>query len=327
MTTPHHHRDDREPWLAHDAAVGRVVFVAPRRGDRPSDAGLATHGGGCPFCVGNEALTPPAVLRTPADPDAAWRARIVPNRYPVVADAPAARGGPRPARGVHDVVIESAAHVTTVGGLDPADWREVWRLCQVRLAELARREDLAWSTIFKNSGRLAGASLEHLHSQIVALDVVPPLVETELAAAALAPDPFTAVVAAARADDRVVAEAGGLVALVPPAPRQPFETWILPGTPEPFFHATTAARVAAVADLTRWFVTRLAAVAPGTDYNWWLHQLPHGRAAVRPEVAARWHWHLEIVPRHGQLAGFELGTGCHITTVSPRDSARLLRSD
>jgi UDPglucose--hexose-1-phosphate uridylyltransferase len=47
---------------------------------------------------------------------------------------------------------------------------------------------------------------------------------------------------------------------------------------------------------------------------------------VHPEVAARWHWHLEIVPRHGQLAGFELGTGCHITTVSPRDSARLLRS-
>ncbi|MFM8703014.1 MAG: hypothetical protein ACKOHG_03960 [Planctomycetia bacterium] len=42
-------------------------------------------------------------------------------------------------------------------------------------------------------------------------------------------------------------------------------------------------------------------------------------------IPARWHWHLEILPRINGLAGFELGAGCHITTVSPRDSARLLR--
>jgi UDPglucose--hexose-1-phosphate uridylyltransferase len=333
MTTPHHHAS-RDPRLAHDATLGRTVFVAPRRGDRPSDAELAAHGGGCPFCVGNESLTPPAVLRVPAESSAAWRARIVPNRYPVVADA-AWSGGTdpadgRPARGVHDVVIESAAHLTSVAALEPAAWREVWDLCRGRLAMLADRDDLAWSTIFKNSGPLAGASLEHLHSQIVALDFVPPFIAAELATltspATTAAD-FPTVIAAARADERVVAETAGVVALVPPAPRQPFETWILPMEADPFFHATTPARVAALAELTHWFVGRLAAVAPGTDYNWWLHQLPHGRAAVRPEVAAAWHWHLEIVPRHGQFAGFELGTGCHITTVPPQESARLLRGD
>jgi UDPglucose--hexose-1-phosphate uridylyltransferase len=325
-----HHDASREPSLAHDAALGRIVFVAPRRGERPSDAELAAHGGGCPFCVGNESLTPPAVLQVPAGPARSWRGRIVPNRYPVVEDAsPAGDPGPpgrRTARGVHDVVIESAAHLTTVAAVEPERWREIWQLCHARLAMLAERDDLVWSTIFKNSGPLAGASLEHLHSQIVALDFVPPFLESELALLTTAADHFAALIDSARIDERIVAETDGLVALVPPAPRQPFETWIIPAAADPFFHATTPARVAALAALTHWFVSRLAAIAPGTDYNWWLHQLPHRRGSVRPDVAAAWHWHLEIVPRHGQLAGFELGTGCHITTVAPRESARLLRS-
>ena len=326
-----HHDASREPRLEHDAALGRVVFIAPRRGERPSDAELAAHGGGCPFCVGNESLTPPTVLRVPAEPTAPWRGRIVPNRFPVVADPSLPRVAEPPnigtARGVHDVVIESSAHLTTVAALEPDRWQEIWQLCRMRLAMLADRADLVWSTVFKNSGPLAGASLEHLHSQIVALDFVPPFLASELAVMETMADHFSAVIAAARADGRIVAEVEDVVALVPPAARQPFETWILPVEPDPFFHATTPSRVAALATLTHWFVRRLAALAPGTDYNWWLHQLPHARTAVRAATAARWHWHLEIVPRHGQLAGFELGTGCHITTVPPREAARLLRSE
>ena len=109
---------------------------------------------------------------------------------------------------------------------------------------------------------------------------------------------------------------------MPTAPRQPLETWILPTAPEPFFHATSPDQVAALADLTRWFVARLAALAPSADYNWWLHQLPFvGHEAV----ARRWHWHLEILPRITPLAGFELATGCHISVMTPQDAARRLR--
>ena len=315
------------PRLHHDPLAARHVFVAPQRGQRPDDADLMAAGGDprawCPFCAGNEARTPPDILRVPADPGLPWRARIVANGYPVVmhhADT-AAAAATRPAHGVHDVVIESAAHERSILALDADAWRDVWRMCQRRLADLARRDDLAWATVFKNSGPRAGASLEHLHSQLIALDFVPPQMVAELAAARSVADPFGSLVAAARAEGRVVAERGGVVALVPPAPRQPFETWLVPTAAAAFFHAAPAEHVAAVADLTRWFVERLERLAPQADYNWWLHQAPHDIAAAPPT----WRWHLEIMPRLTHLAGFELGTGCHITTLAAPEAARRLR--
>ncbi|MFM7107079.1 MAG: DUF4921 family protein [Planctomycetaceae bacterium] len=321
--------DPLAPRVHHEPLADRRVFVAPGRAHRPDDAALGAEAGDprtwCPFCAGNESRTPTASLRVPADESLPWRARIVPNRYPVAVDVggvPDDAVACRAAHGVHDVVVESAAHERSVLDVAPDAWRDVWDLVRRRLADLSGRGDLAWAGVFKNSGPLAGASLEHLHSQLVGLDLVPPAVAAELAAAAAASDPFGDLLAAARREGRIVREAGNLVALVPNAPRQPLETWVVPTDAEAFFHATRPGRVAALADLTRWFVARLAALAPDADYNWWLHQFPF---RGHESLAARWRWHLEILPRITPLAGFELATGCHISVMAPRDAARLLR--
>lgn len=319
------------PQLHHDPLTARTVFVAPGRAHRPNELGGATIR--CPFCAGNESLTPPDLLRTPRSSTEPWRARIVPNRFPIVTDIPSGppaeiipTEGPRPAPGVHEVVIESPSHVRSILAIDPADWRDVWELCRERLAILADEGGLTWATIFKNSGSRAGASLEHVHSQLVALDFVPPAIQAELTAAGRADDPFGDMLRLAEEEHRVVEVVGDLVALVPPAPRQPFETWILPRTSEPYFHATTSDRVAALAVLTQSLIRRLHKLLPEADYNWWLHQPPYARdMASRSGFHTRWHWHLEIMPRINGLAGFELGAGCHITTAIPQDSARRLR--
>ena len=321
------------PYLHHDPLTSRTVFVAPGRAQRPNELEGATIR--CPFCAGNESLTPPDLLRTPGSLAEPWRARIVPNRYPIVTAAAIGRPAdanqtvaPRPAHGVHEVVIESPAHVRSILAIEPADWRDVWEMCRERLATLADQGGLTWATVFKNSGVRAGASLEHVHSQLVAVDFVPPALEAELIAADRSADPFGDLVRTAETEDRIVDEAGDLVAIVPPAPRQPFETWILPREPDHYFHATTSDRVAALADLTRSLVGRLDRLLPQADYNWWLHQPPFTRHPVcgpSLPVPARWHWHLEIMPRINGLAGFELGAGCHITTARPQESARLLR--
>ena len=65
----------------------------------------------------------------------------------------------------------------------------------------------------------------------------------------------------------------------------------------------------------------LAELTEGGNYNWRLHQAPSEDHAA----ATGWHPHLEIMPRLTQLAGFELGTGCHITTMPPHEAAKLLR--
>jgi UDPglucose--hexose-1-phosphate uridylyltransferase len=329
--------DPDDPRLHHDPVSGRTVFVAPRRAarphdaDRPDDATTASRDW-CPFCAGNEHRTPPAWLRAPADAAEPWRSRIVPNLYPFAIEDPHAVAAgvgqvplpPRPAHGVHDVVIESATHERTVTAVTADAWCEVWELCRQRLEMLASRSDLAWATIFKNSGPRAGASLEHLHSQLVALDFVPAVMQAEMAALDRSPGLFADAITAADRVGRVVAERADVVLLVPDAPRQPFEAWILPRSPEPFFHATTPARVAAVAELTQFYVTQLERLVPGSHFNWWLHQLPFGSRTAAAAHAA-WHWHLEILPRLSSFAGFELATGCHITPLSPDESAARLR--
>jgi UDPglucose--hexose-1-phosphate uridylyltransferase len=331
MRSPRH--PSRDPQVRHDQGTGRSVFVAPGRDERPGDAALAAaHGTAdatawCPFCAGNEARTPPDVLRAPADPAGAWQARIVPNQFPFVAAAGpggTADAASVPAHGVHDVVVESPRHDTSILAIDAAGWRAAWELVRRRLAELASRKDLAWGTVFKNSGPRAGASLEHVHSQLVAIDFVPGAVRAELEAAGQQADPFADLLAAARSSGRIVIEAGGLVALVPPAPRQPCEIWLMPAAREPFFHATASATAIALADLTRDLVGRLARALPGVDYNWWLHEAAwrDGEFAAATE---RWHWHLEIVPRATELAGFELATGCHITPLPAAEAAARLR--
>jgi len=325
----------QEPRRHHDPLTARTVFVAPKRAGRPIEADAASQPtarlADCPFCAGNEALTPPDVLRMPPAAAGRWQARIIPNRYPVVEDVLNKHGAGQstahscPAHGVHDVVIEAADHVRSILAVDPAHWRDVWELCRQRLAALADRSDLAWGTVFKNSGPRAGASLEHLHSQLIALDFVPPVIEAELAAAGRAADAFGDIVRAAEAGGRVVAEQDDLVAFVPHAIRQPYETWIMPRSPEAWFHATSPARVAALAALTQLLIGRLDRIVPGADYNWWLHQAPFAAHSGGHSPPANWHWHLEILPRLASFAGFELGTGCHITVATPADSARLLR--
>ena len=203
--------------------------------------------------------------------------------------------------------------------------RDVWALCQRRLAMAADREGVAWATVFKNSGARAGASLEHVHSQIVGLDVVPPAIRVETAGIRRDPDTFSRLIETARVAGRIIAERDGVVMLVPPAPRQPFETWLITAFPEAHVHTLSTSRVAAVADLTQDLIRRLERVAPGCHYNWWLHQAPFTSVGSSATGIENWHWHLEIVPRLSPFAGFELGTGCHITTMSPAESARRLR--
>lgn len=327
---------DIVPRLCVDPLTERPVFVAPQRGGKPDDRGLAAAAadGGpeawCPFCAGHEDRTPPAVGRQPLDEALPWRARIVPNRYPItcgvagVPQATAVSAAGRPAAGVHEVVIESPRHERSILAVPPDDWRGVWEMCRRRLEMLAG-SGLAWATVFKNSGPRAGASLEHVHSQLVALDMVPPSIVRELECLASGGDPFAILLASARREGRVVAEVGELVAIVPPAPRQPYETWLVTREPVRHLHASPPAVMADLAVLTREMVVRLERLAPGCHYNWWLHQAPYVHAASPAATADRWHWHLEILPRLTELAGFELGTGCHIATVSAVESARRLR--
>src|SRR5690242_6975104 len=106
------------PELRRDPILDRWVVVAPERADRPTallrGPPEEDHAEGCPFCPGNEAMTPPELLSL-RDANG-WYLRDVPNRYPALrsevqlARRAAGLYDQMAGVGAHEVLIETAEH-------------------------------------------------------------------------------------------------------------------------------------------------------------------------------------------------------------------------
>jgi UDPglucose--hexose-1-phosphate uridylyltransferase len=330
--------------LRQDPLGGGWVAITAGRAARP-EAFLADEGPvrgplGCPFCRGNEHLTPPEVWadREPGSgPDRpGWRVRVVPNKFPAFAGPPRSTGAPpwgspdpsaaspqrngglyrtAPTAGVHEVVVHNPDHVATLADLpEPAVARVVaaWR---ARLAAHADRRFGAVIVIV-NQGRTAGASLEHPHSQVFATADRPERVAAELDRLAGDGCAACAMVAAERDGQRVVERAAGLLTVCPWASSVPFEALLLPERHQARLQEDGDAAIAAA---LRGVLGRLrgAAGASAAPYNLVLHTAPPG--------VDDFHWHLHLLPRLTTFGGFELGTGIVINVVDPDHAAAALR--
>ena len=150
----------------HDPVTGQWVIIARNRGERPDEFAETIWervSGDCPFCAGREAETPPEVARYQLRRGQRWQVRIVPNKYPAVTtSAPPLEASlslqAHSGFGVHEVVIESPEHVTSLTELTADAVTLVFRAYADRLAALRARGDLAYGVVFKNVGASAGAS-------------------------------------------------------------------------------------------------------------------------------------------------------------------------
>lgn len=328
------------PELRRDPLLGRWVIIATERAFRPSDipqgAPAAPNGGYCPFCPGHEAATPPEVLAyrpaggAPNGPG--WNLRVVPNRYPaLMVEGDLDREGLGPydrmnGIGAHEVIIESPLHEPDLGDLTAEQVEAVLWAYRDRIQDLRRDLRLRYILVFKNQGRRAGATLEHGHSQLIALPIVPRQVEDELAGAlkhyqAKERCLFCDIVAHERREGvRVVAENADAIAIAPWAARSPFETWILPKRHHSHFEELPRPQARGVAEILRQTVHRLDLALERAPYNFMLHTAP-----LREQPMPHFHWHIEIVPALAQVAGFEWGSGFHINPTPPEEAAAFLR--
>lgn len=323
------------PEIRKDPLTGRPVIVAAERAKRPQPSG-ASHGSPCPFCAGNEAMTPPEVFayRDPGSlPDApGWSVRVVPNKYPALVDERVGSSSRRgvyesmPGLGVHEVIIESPQHVVNAAELSEKQLAAVLRGYRERM--LALRKDGRWRSvlIYKNQGAPAGATLEHVHSQIVALPEVPELIRAEVDGAknyyeAEGRCLYCELVRRESAGaSRLVAENEQWIVFCPFAARFPFESWIMPKAHAPFFEQTSDGDLAGLARCLRDTLARLERVLDNRSFNYIIHSHPAGDSA-----AVSYHWHIEILPKLIHAAGFEWGSGMFINPLAPEEAAGLLR--
>jgi UDPglucose--hexose-1-phosphate uridylyltransferase len=320
--------------LRQDPLGGGWVAITAGRAARPeaflADEGPARGPLGCPFCPGNEHLTPPEVWadREPGtSPDGpGWRVRVVPNKFPAFAGgvrpgagAPSRNGGlyrAAPTAGLHEVVVHSPDHAATLADLPEPAVARVLAAWRRRLAA-HRGGPFGAVVVIVNQGRTAGASLEHPHSQLFATARRPERVQAELDRLAGDGCAACAMVAAERDGPRVVERAGGLLTLCPWASSAAFEALLLPERHQARLEQADDDHALAAA--LRGLLGRLKVAArTRAPYNLVLHTAPPG--------VEEFHWHLHLLPRLTTFGGFELGTGIVINVVDPDRAAEALRA-
>ena len=261
-----------------------------------------------------------------------WKVRVVPNRYPALMiegelDREAAGIYDRMnGVGAHEVVIETPEHSRDLSELTDAEVTEVLFAFKARVLDLRNDQRFRYILIFKNHGSAAGATLEHTHSQLIALPVTPRQVADEIDGARRHHEHrerciYCDIVGQERKDrSRVVHENEEFVVFEPWAPRSPFETWIVPRRHESNFEAEPKERLALAAQALRTTLAKLMAGLGRPAYNFMIHTNP-----LRDASSASYHWHIEVVPALTQVAGFEWGSGFHINPVPPEEAAEFLR--
>ena len=328
------------PELRKDPITGRWVIISSERGKRPADfqdQRGKKRGGFCPFCGGNERTTPNEVLAyrapgasTPNGPG--WRVRVVPNKFPALQiEGNLNKQGEgifdkMNGIGAHEVIIESPDHNATLATLPLQAIEEVLWAFRDRMDDLKRDTRFQYALIFKNEGISAGATLEHTHSQLIALPIVPIHVQEELDACRRHYNLkerciFCDMVAQERGDGRrIVAENDEFLAFAPFASRFPFETWLLPKRHESHYEEGDAGRHGQLAQILKVSLTRVGRALNFPPYNFVLHTSPTNQVGIE-----HYHWHFEIMPKLTKVAGFEWGTGFHINPTPPEEAAEYLR--
>jgi UDPglucose--hexose-1-phosphate uridylyltransferase len=317
------------------------VIISTDRQKRPNDFRLERaailgreH---CPFCPGHEKMTPPEVLsyrQNGSPPNTpGWEVRVVPNKFPALqVEGMLDREGEgmfdrMNGIGAHEVIIETPDHDRGLAAMSEAEIERVLWAFRERMLDLKQDHRLRYILVFKNQGAEAGATLEHPHSQLIALPIVPDFVREEIEGARRHFEVkercvFCDIIHQDLADGRrVIQENADIIALAPYAPRFAFETWLLPKRHGARFEEAAKHEYESLARLLKAVLQRLDRALETPPYNLIVHTSPFSE-----NVPDQYHWHIEIMPKLTRVAGFEWGTGFYINPTSPEEAAKVLRA-
>lgn len=290
--------------------TGQKTVLAPRRAERPyyfRDASVVPP---CPFCPGHEDMSEESVDTIMKD--GRWQVRSVPNKYPVLSGEEAA---------LHEVIIETPDHALSLHQMTTEDASLVIEMYRRRLDALLSLPETRYVQIFKNHGRMGGASIPHAHTQVIALPYVPPLVEKmasrmEKSACVLC----NSLNNASLLKERLIYETDRFIAFFAYAPRYAYEVWMMPKAHQASISLLSEEEASAFGAFYLEVFARLSSVL-GYDFphNFWFYNAPKGSSSF--------HWYGVLCPRLSQYAGFELSTGTAISVTTPEEAAKNVRKN
>ncbi|MGB3341683.1 MAG: galactose-1-phosphate uridylyltransferase [bacterium] len=305
----------------------------------------ATQKVDCPFCEGQENRTPGEIyaVRTGTEPNTpGWKVRVVPNIKPILkVEGDLKKTGIGvydmvSGVGANEVIIESPQHMRHFFDLSEEQIELVFDTYRTRIEDLHCDTRLRYILIFKNHGRLAGAStINHPHSDLIALPATPIWVKQKLNGAreyygykerCLFCDIIQQEIEMA---DRLIFQSQHFVVLSPYASRFPFELLILPKRHAFSYKMILKEEIKDLAALSKKILRLMYDTLGEHPYNLFLNDCPNllPQSNYWETIKEDYHWHIEVTPRIYRSTGFEIGTGFHINRFSPEKAASALRKN
>jgi UDPglucose--hexose-1-phosphate uridylyltransferase len=302
---------------------------------------IVNNKGFCPFCPGNEHLTPPNI-REIRDREGAWLSRCFPAANPVfvieVDENKRAEGfyDKMGNLGAHEIIVESRNHEKTFSTFDPAEMSTALDMYVDRIIDLKNDKRFKYVQIFKNFGELAGSFNPHPHSHVLATPILPHRLSMELGNSinhyrqkerCLLCDVLSQET---RQNKRIVMETDQFLAFCPFASRFPFEVWIVPRFHDPHFETSLHGdRKENLIDVFLYVMKRIEKMRD--SYTIVVHTSPNvvkkGFVEEDLRVEDYFHWHIEILPRDAYSTRYKREDEFYTISVTPEETAKLLKTE
>jgi len=328
--------------IRYDRLHDTHVLIAPERlrhPDIPPMASDASSGEPCPFCEGNEGMTPPEIFAQRIEGsfsnEEGWETRVIPNLFKAVQleTPPQHHFGLFEyweGFGAHEVIIDTPRHTTSMCEWSESDAVSWLKTLRQRVGDLRRDHRLVYISLFKNEGKSAGATMSHCHTQLIALPMVPKgcgelyrrsyeYFQTSghaLMESILKHEEET--------ECRIVEKRGEFTAFCPYASAYPFEVMISSIKEAGQIDTLSRTRIDTVAALLISTLQRLKRQLGEFHFNLWVSTPPMiDSEGIGSADLCRFA--IRIMPRLYNHGGFEHTTGIVINPVSPEMAAKLLR--
>jgi UDPglucose--hexose-1-phosphate uridylyltransferase len=279
-----------------DIKSRRWVLLAPGRLGKPIHKNNVTpeqrnglnYLSSCPFCLGNEAETPPEIERVHNHNH--WLIRVFANKFPIT--------------DIHEVVVHSPDHLLDIEQMNNEQLTNLFTIYQNRINVL-KKEGVPF--VFRNYGERAGTSIAHPHSQII---VLPSQINLDI----LALEPI----------NNIIINSQHCLAYCPDFSQYPYEVWFThqkcqhleindPVLQEVKFHHFDTATALDLAQCLQKVIITLRKILGDFSYNYYISPKPP--------------FYLRIIPRILTRGGFEIGTGLSTNVLDPKEASQTIKNN
>ena len=297
----------------------------------------------CPFCKGNESETPSVVAVYDADGQKItspgfertqdWTGRVVLNKFPSFSpnaqSQPSVNGRRLSKRltspGVQELIIPTPRHLASLAELSDDELEVCFRIHQDRVRELADHAFVEHVMLFLNCRSSAGASLGHIHWQVIGSPLISQHVQLRHQRNLNTRTQNGKTLVRMMLDqelneaERILQTTDNFAIICPFASKFPFQVQLIPLDPIVEFSNLDDERRDELAWLCRDVVDRLESLLDAPAYNILLHLPPSSESSAG-------EWYFEVFPRITTAAGYELGTDVWVNPVAPEKAVRALRA-